>query len=259
MVLRWAVLCLLALPVQAGTLTVAVAANFATTLETLRVSFEAHSKHKVRVVLGGTGVLATQIMRNAPFDVFLAADEARPRMLVEKGYADPDTSFVYAIGQLAFWTPGRTDAQPLRYWLTAVERPIALANPALAPYGAAAKVVIDNELVSLDTDFLTLQRSGRLVVADNVASAYAMAASGNAVAAFVALSQCLSEGLADRECDLVDSRHNFVIKQRAVMTRTGLSNPAAVEFMRFLRAPEGRALIERAGYQLSPVSQVSHG
>lgn len=259
MVFRWVLLCLLALPVQADTLTVAVAANFATTFETLRAGFEAQSEHKVRVVLGATGVLATQIMRNAPFDVLLAADEARPNLLVEKGYADPNTSFVYAIGQLAFWTPGRTEAKPLRHWLTAVERPIALANPVLAPYGAAAKVVIDNELANSDTDFLAMQRTGRLVVADNVASAFAMAASGNAVAAFVALSQCLSEGLDDREYVLIDSQQHLGIKQRAVITRMGLSNPAAVEFMQFLRAPDGRELIRRAGYQLPPVSQVSHG
>jgi molybdate transport system substrate-binding protein len=259
MVFRWVLLWLLALPVQADTLTVAVAANFASTLDALRASFEEKSEHTVRVVLGGTGVLATQIMRNAPFDVFLAADETRPQMLIEHGYAEASTSFVYAIGQLAFWTPGRTDRQPLGYWLAMGGRPIALANPTLAPYGAAAKTVISSELARLESDFLSLQRSGQLVLADNVAGAFSMAASGNAVAAFIALSQCLSEGLDESEYRIVDTQPNIVINQRAVMTRRGLSNPAAVEFMKFLRAPETRELIKRAGYQLPPVSKLSHG
>lgn len=251
--LRWLMLCMLALPARAETVTVAAAANFATTLEAIRTAFERHTEHRVNVVLGGTGLLATQIMRAAPFDVLLAADEIRPNMLAELGHAEPDTAFVYAIGQLVFWTPGRANTQTIARWIRATEKPLALANPKLAPYGVAAKSVIDVELQAAGTDFDSLQRAGGLVLADNVAGAFAMAASGNAIGAFVALSQCLSEGVDEAEYDVLDASSYPAIRQRAIITRRGQSNPAAHDFMAFLRSVETRALIARAGYLLPSV------
>ena len=82
--MRYVILLMLLLPAPgwAGeTIRVAVAANFRHTLEAINAGFEAHSGHRVLVSSASTGVLYSQIVYGAPFDVFFAADTTTPAKL----------------------------------------------------------------------------------------------------------------------------------------------------------------------------------
>ena len=82
-----------------------MATNFTTTLAALETDFETESGLDIDVVSGSTGKLYAQIINGAPYDVFLAADQARPEQLIANGRAAPASRFTYAIGKLALWSP----------------------------------------------------------------------------------------------------------------------------------------------------------
>ena len=69
------------LTAAAEPLTVAVASNFARPAATIVERFQTETGRPIRVTTGSTGQLYAQIMHGAPFDVFLAADAERPRLL----------------------------------------------------------------------------------------------------------------------------------------------------------------------------------
>jgi molybdate transport system substrate-binding protein len=156
---------------------VAVASNFLSTAERLAGAFEAETGHVVTLSNGSTGLLFAQIENGAPFDVFLAADELRPRRLRAAGRA-LDT-MTYAIGQTAIVSRMPVTRE------TAAEvfngKTVALADPTVAPYGQAATHAM--ERLGLDT------ASFRPVMVANVGQVGAIFATGNADLAFVAASQ----------------------------------------------------------------------
>jgi len=232
----------------AGAVHVAVASSFAPTARALAADFQAASGHTVVLSEGSTGRLYAQIANGAPFEAFLAADAERPRRLEAEGYAVAGTRFAYALGRLALWSrdPERVrDAGALRGDF----RHLAIANPALAPYGAAARE--------------TLERLGpwaslapRLVTGEDVGQAFQFVATGNAELGFVALAQVLDAGGSRWE---VPADLHAPIVQEAVLLARGRDDPAARAFLAFLRGPAARARIESAGYAVPDAARTRGG
>jgi len=208
------VLCLLAalLPsrVSAEQATVAVAANFATTLARLVAPFEARGDHTIRVASGSTGKLYAQIVHGAPFDLFLAADTERPDRLIADGLASPDDRITYAVGRLVLWS-GPDD--PSEALLEGGKIPrLAIANPGLAPYGVAAMEVLEHY-------GLTGARAPALVMGENIAQTVAMLATGNADHGLVALSMAsAAEGKA-RLWTIPATAHAPIHQDAVLLTR----------------------------------------
>ena len=62
--------------------TIAVAANFRIPLEDLIADFQVNTpEFSFQLVSGSTGMLFAQIRNGAPYDLFFAADAARPHVL----------------------------------------------------------------------------------------------------------------------------------------------------------------------------------
>lgn len=214
----------------ADPLKVAVAANFRATFAVVAEAAAADG-HAVAGTFGASGLLYAQIVNGRPFDVFLSADAARPQALVAAGLAFAPV--VYATGRLALLV---NDGAPGPGWLAADKR-VALADPALAPYGRAAA----QTLASLDAK---VQR----IVAVNVAQAFQFSDSGAIDGAFVALAQVLAEGRSASHYWTVPDRRHDPIEQVAVGIRGG-DEARARKFLEFLAAPETRALLETRGYR----------
>ena len=227
----------------AGEVTVAVAANAAEAIETLAAEFEQDSGHRVTVTVGSTGKLYAQILHGAPYDLFLAADQERPRLLVEQGLAAADSRTTYAVGRLVLWRPAPeafTDAAAVLR--EGAFRRLAIANPDLAPYGAAARDTL-RELG------LWEGLRSKIVVGENVGQAFAMAASGNAELGFVALSSVLSARTTQPGSRWeVPPHFHAPIRQDAVLLDRARDNPAAHDFLRFLGSPRARESIASFGY-----------
>jgi molybdate transport system substrate-binding protein len=219
---------------------VAVAANFMDAAKEIAAAFKARTGHEAVLSFGASGPFYTQITQGAPFQVFLSADDARPKKLVEDGLAVPESRFTYAIGTLVLWskTPGLvTGAETLKSGRFAK---LSICNPVAAPYGAAA-------VETMKSLKLYDQLQPRLVEGANITQAFQFVETGNAELGFVALSQLTGNDTGSRW--VVPRELYAPIRQDAVLLKAGANNPAAAGFIGFLKGPEGRAIIQKYGYE----------
>lgn len=227
---------------RADAAVVAVASNFSSAMERLESTFEDASGHQLTVVTGSTGKLYAQIIRGAPFDVLLAADQRRPKLLEAEGFVVSGSRFTFALGQLTLWSPDidRVGADGVVTLTEGQFRKLAIANPDLAPYGAAAREVLENVGVY---DRL----AGRLVMGENIGQTYAMVATGNADLALIARSYWLGASGRGSHWHVPEHLH-APIRQDAVLLRRAENNAAARAFLDYLG--QTRAVIRDAGYEV---------
>ena len=235
-----AILCLFLARVQAEELQVAVASNFNQAIASIVVEFEAASGHRVTVIPGSTGKHFAQIIHGAPYDVFLAADVRRPEELEKRGMALPGSRFTYAVGKLVLWSPqpGLVDGEG------AVLRGgnfrfLAIANPRHAPYGRAAREIL--QAMDLWEDL-----TGRIVRGENISQAFHYVKSGNAELGFIARSQLhnLDAGSKGSHWEM-PGRLYAPILQQAVLLKEKVSGR---EFLSFIRSEAGLKIICSYGY-----------
>jgi molybdate transport system substrate-binding protein len=221
---------------------IAVAQNFAETAKRIGEAFAKASGHSALFSAGSTGKLYAQIEGGAPFEVFLSADSERPVLLEKNGLAVGGSRFTYARGRLVLWSadPDLVDPQgdvlALRSW-----RHLAVANPRIAPYGAAARQVLVNR-------GLWAGLGDRLVQGEDIGQTFQFVATGNAQLGFVALSQLVARDGGSRW--LVPAELHAPLDQQAVLLERGRDAPECAAFLEFLRSADARAMIEAAGYEV---------
>jgi molybdate transport system substrate-binding protein len=225
---------------EADEIRVAVATNFSETMEALVALFEQSSEHTVLISAGSTGNHYAQIRNGAPFEAFFAADAERPTLLEREGVAVPGSRFQYAIGRLVLWSPRANfvDADG-RVLETGAFRFLSIANPELAPYGAAAR-----EVLTARNLWSSLQQ--KLVQGQDIGQAYSFVHTGNAELGFVAYSQLKKPaGEIAGSYWLVPENLHAPIAQEAVLIR---DVPAAREFLELVKTPAAREIIRSYGY-----------
>ncbi len=229
---------LLAGNAQAAVVKAAVAANFTAAMKEIAANYQKASGDKVLLSFGSTGKLYAQIKNGAPFDLFLAADQRRPKLLVASG--DADGRFTYAVGKLVLWSakPGLVDGkgEVLKHGAFAK---LAIANPKTAPYGAAAMEVIDHL-------GLAAVLTPKLVRGDSIAQTQQFVATENAELGFVAKAQVVLQPGGSR-WEVPQSLYS-PIRQDAVLLKRGEGNGAAKAFLAYLKGPAAKAVIEKYGY-----------
>ena len=224
---------------------VAVAANFAAPMKAIGAAFETATGHKVEVVSGATGKFYAQITNGAPFDVLLAADDETPAKLEKEGLAVSGSRFTYAKGKLVLWSSNAAvvDAQG-QVLKTGNFRKIAIAQPKVAPYGAAAMEAIDKL-------GLAERLTPRLVLGESLGQTFNFVATGNAELGFVALSQVQEGGkLKSGSMWVVPAALYAPIVQDAVVLTRGKDNPAAAALVALLKSSRIKDLIRSYGYEL---------
>jgi len=241
--MRTALVALLALlpgPAAAAEISAAVAANFTKPAEELGAAFTARTGDTVRFSFGATGALYTQISQGAPFQVFLAADNRRPAQAVSEGHGVAGTVFTYAVGKVVLYSPtlDLTDGEAVLR--AGAFQHLAIADPATAPYGAAGLEVAERL-------GLTAAIAPRLVTGENITQTLQFIDTGNAELGFVALSQVI--GKPAPQVWAAPAALYAPILQDAVLLAPAAGEPAARAFLAFLQSGQGRAIIERYGYE----------
>ncbi len=229
----------------AGEVQVAVAANFTAPAKRIADAFHTDTGHTAVLSFGATGKFYAQITNGAPYEVLLAADDRTPAKLEQEGETVSGSRFTYAIGKLALWSvnPGYVDSRGdvLRQGNF---QHLSIANPKLAPYGAAA-------VHSLNSMGLLGSVESKLVQGENVAQAYQFIVTGNAELGFVALSQILHDGkVTQGSAWLVPPGLYDPIRQEAVILKKGKDNAAARAWMDYLKGDRAKAVIQAFGYDL---------
>jgi molybdate transport system substrate-binding protein len=233
---------------RAEELNVAVAANFLGTLQKLAPMYQQATGVHLLLSAGSSGQIYTQIKQGAPFEVFLSADSDRPTRLEQEGLGVPGSEFTYAIGTLVLWSPkpGVVDRAGKvlssgRYHM------VSVANPATAPYGAAAQQVL-NALGLWDK----LNQSKRIALGENIDQAWQFAATGAADIGFVALSEVMRGGVISGSYWIPPQSMYKPIDQDAVLLMGSGKRQAGARFLRWLRRDQhALATIKAAGYRVT--------
>lgn len=226
----------------AGEVSVAVAANFTDAAQQIAQRFQETTGHSAKISYGSTGKLYAQIQNGAPFEVFLAADTKRPSKAEEEGLAVPGSRFIYARGKLALWSAKEgLFGDGVAYLKGSTFKHLAIANPATAPYGQAARQVME---------YLGLLPvlEPKLVQGDSITQTFQFVATGNAEVGFVAFSQVKGWQGAPGSTWEVPMEYYPPIEQAAVLLKTGGTNPAAQSFLDFLKSDAAREIIAAYGY-----------
>jgi molybdate transport system substrate-binding protein len=233
--------------VHADEVQVAVAANFTEPMKKIAAGFEQSSGHKLSLSFGATGKFYAQIKSGAPFQVLLAADQETPAKLEQEGDAVAASHFTYAIGKLVLWSTrdAIVDARGDVLKRGGFDH-LALANPKLAPYGAAAVEAI-RALGLYDA------LSPKFVQGENIAQTYQFVATGNALLGFVALSQVVGDDgrLKSGSMWIVPEKYYAPIRQDAVLLGKGKDSAAAQALMGYLKSVAARQVIQSYGYALA--------
>lgn len=228
--------------------TIAAASNLVYALESLKKVFAAaHPDIPIKTITGASGTLFAQIKGGAPYDVFMSADVEYPHALVREKLGLDASVTVFARGRLAFWAP-RFDVAGKDLAGVVLDlrlKKIALANPKTAPYGRAAKTVLER-LGQWKDD-----HSARWVYGENISQTAQFVDSGNADAGFVALSLLRSPRFRnDSHYLLIPEDWHAPLDHAAVITRHGEGNPDVREFVAFLRSTAARKVCEEFGYSV---------
>jgi len=231
---------------RADEVSVAVAANFTEPMKKIAAEFEKTSGHKVSLSFGSTGKFYSQIKAGAPFEVLVAADDETPIKLENEGGGVKGTHFTYAIGKLVLWSakPAVVDTKGDVLKGGGFDH-IAVANPKLAPYGAAG-------VETLKALGLYDSLSPKIVQAENIGQTYQFIATGNALLGFVALAQVVDETgkLKSGSVWVVPEKYYTQIRQDAVLLEKGKDKSAAAALLKYLKSPFALKVIEGYGYAL---------
>ena len=235
---------LLAAQVFAAEVKVAVAANFAKTLEDITAQFEKDTGHKVLATPGASGKFYAQIVNGAPFEILISADDETPRKLAKEAKAIAETQFTYAIGTLALWSPDANLVdQGGGVLKTDKFKFLAIANAKVAPYGQAAVQTM------LKLGVLT-KLEPRVVQGENIAQTYQFVTSGNAQLGFVALSQITENGkVKSGSAWIVPQEFHDQIKQDAILLNNGKDSIAGKALLEYLKSDKAKKIIAGYGYK----------
>jgi molybdate transport system substrate-binding protein len=223
-------------------LTISAAADLELAFREMGVLFEKETGTKVVFNFGSTGQLAQQIEQGAPVDLFAAANVSFVEELEQHGLILPDTKALYARGRITLWT--RADS-PLR--LERIEdltKPevtrIAIANPAHAPYGIAAREAMHSAGV-----WDAIQP--KLVLGENVRQTLLYAETGNVEVSIVALSLSIQ---GQGRWTLVPQELHKPIDQALAVIKETYHEKEARLFAAFINGPTGRPVMRKYGFIL---------
>jgi molybdate transport system substrate-binding protein len=230
--------------VHADAISVAVAANFTAPMQQIATAFEKETGHKVQAAYGATGKFYAQIKNGAPFELLLSADDVTPARLIKERAAVAGSPFTYAIGKLVLWSAKPAIVDEAGAVLKNGDfNHLAIANPKLAPYGAAA-VEVMKALGVYDAV------QPKLVTGESIGQTHQFISTGNALLGFVALSQVLKDGKMEGSAWIVPAKLYAPIRQDAVILEKGRGKPAAEALMQYLKSDKAKAVIQSFGYEL---------
>ncbi len=244
----FACLCLtvVSLPLaNADEVLVAVAANFAAPMREIAERFEQQTGHEITLSFGSSGRFYAQLSNGAPFQLFLSADQEKPQALIDAGLAVSESRFTYALGGLVLWSAELSVTGPDMLRGDDYQH-LALANPRLAPYGAAA-------VSALQALELQEHTRARWVMGENIAQAFQFTESGNAELGLVAMSQVMRDGQISQGSGWpVPAALHQPIRQDAVLLSSAEECAACQQLLQFLRSAEVQETIRQYGYQVMP-------
>lgn len=219
---------------------VATASNLIFPAQEIKIAFEKKYGEKVDVITASSGVLCTQIQQGAPFDIFLSADMDYPETLFRENLtvASPKP---FTFGQLIIWTSTQIAQKELTRFLESnAVKTIAIAQPALAPYGEEAiKYLKNNNLLE--------KVKNKLVYGESIGRVNQYIATGVVEVAFTSNSVMFAKELKNKGLWLKLPQKSR-IPHGVVIIKSSNKMEQAQQFYQFLFSSDGQAILEKYGY-----------
>lgn len=227
-------------------LRIAVAANFTPALKELLLEFHQQTNIDTQMISGATGALFLQIKHGAPFDIYIAADSVRPKLLEQQNLILINSRKTYAIGQLALFSmTNKKHSSDLALILQEIPKYFAIANPDTAPYGKAAKQALQH--IGLWQQY---QKS--LVTGININQTFNQVRSQAVSSGLVANSQLVMNKLTGV---IIPSSYHHPIEQQLVIIKNRKNIEQAKRLSQFLLSPTIQQKIVNFGYAKNTFSQ----
>nr|ART89770.1 molybdenum ABC transporter, periplasmic molybdenum-binding protein ModA [uncultured bacterium] len=228
--------------------TLAAASDLKFAIEEVAARFEKDTGNKLRLVFGSSGNFKTQILQDAPFHLFMSADEGFVYELANAGKTE-DRGRAYAIGRIGIMVPPGSTLKPdgeLNDLAAALKdgrvQKFAIANPDHAPYGARAKEALQHA-------GLWEAIQPRLVLGENISQTAQFATSGSTQGGIIALSLALAPAVAKTgSFQLIPEAWHQPLKQRMVLVKG--APPAAKAFYEYLSTPGAQEIMVRYGFAM---------
>jgi molybdate transport system substrate-binding protein len=234
--------------VYAAEINIAVASNFKSTLQKIGADFKRATGHDLVISSASSGKLFAQIKHGAPYDVFLSADEKLPDQLIRDKLATSESAHIYALGKLVLIANLVTSSGCEDIISSNRLNHLAIANPEIAPYGQAARQVLQK----LE---LWQQLQPRIVIGENAAQTLHFVSSKNAEAGFIARSMLFMARNAGKTLDSVcvwnvPADMYAPIKQKMVLLNKAKDKPAVLAFVQYMQSATAKAIIKSSGYDV---------
>jgi molybdate transport system substrate-binding protein len=225
---------------QPAPLRIAAASDLQLALPKLVDRFQASTGTKASLTFGASGQLAEQIKQGAPFDVFLSANETFVLDLAAGGSIKPDSVHRYARGSLvlAVYRAAAGKVQSLADLKRPEIKKIALADPAIAPYGKAGKQ-------ALESAGLWEEVHSKIVIAGSVRQALHYVQNGDAEAALV--GRAIGNVPEIRLVEVDNQLYDPIIQALGIVAASGRGADAE-KFVRFVLDPEGQGILKDFGF-----------
>jgi len=234
---------LVASSAKTQTVKIAAAANLRFVFEEIKASYIiANPKATITANFGSSGVLLSQILNGAEFDLFMAADNTFPVKLKEQGAASGEIK-TYALGKLVLWSNTIDLSKGLEMLTDPSVKRIAIAKPELAPYG-------DRAIEVLKSTGLYEKVKDKIIYADNISQTAQFAQTGNAEVGFLAMSLTLTPEMKG-SVYLIDPKFYKPVEQAMVLVKSWKTNPEAAKFMNFVLSESCKPIFEKNGYTIS--------
>jgi molybdate transport system substrate-binding protein len=233
---------LLSTPIFAQNLKVAVAANLQSVIKVLGQDFKQKTGITIEPIVGSSGNLTTQISNGAPFNVFLSADMSFPETLFKEGFS-LKKPVVYAQGSLIICSNQDIGFENWeRMLMTGRIKKIAIANPAIAPYGKAAEETLKDKGILNDI-------KSKIVYGESISQVNTYITTGVAEVGFT--TQALVKDPANKTklyWKVIDPKTYAPIEQGLVLLKHANDNPDAEKFYQYILSPAAKAIFEEYGY-----------
>lgn len=224
------------------TLTISAAANLNSVAPEIGKLWEQQTGNKALFNSGVTTKLAQQIEQGAAVDLFAAANKKAIEDLDQKGLIISETKRVYAIGAIGIWQrqDSPIEIKNIQDLLNPKIKRIAIANPATAPYGIAARE-------ALQSVGIWEQLQSQMILGENITQAQQYVETGNVDVAIVALSNTINKS---GKWTAIDSKLHKPLEQMLAIPKNAPYLKEAKEFADLIASQKGRALIQKYGYLL---------
>ncbi|MEC9403126.1 MAG: molybdate ABC transporter substrate-binding protein [Pseudomonadota bacterium] len=228
----------------AGEVTVFAAASLADALEEIEQRFEAATGHDLVISLAGSSALARQIQQGAPADIFISANPDWMDVLEKDGLLEAGTRFDLLNNSLVLIAHGR-EAKPLDISadLNLAEilgdNRLAMALVDAVPAGIYGKAALQSLGLWDDAE-------PRVAQSDNVRSALALVATGEAPYGIVYATDAVAEDNVTVVGTFPAESHPPIVYPVADLANR--DSPAEEEFLAYLQGPDAREAFERQGF-----------